>query len=244
MLLYQPLLYNLKTTQDFNCLNGNFLPFKHNIYNFTYITGNRMKILAIGRNFSDHIKELNNEPSEEPVIFSKPDTAILKNNAPFYMPDFSSNIQYEVELIIRINKEGKNIDEKFAHKYFNEIGIGIDFTARDLQQKAKEKGLPWTLAKGFNGSAPISEFLPISQFPDLNNISFSLLVNGQQRQLGNTKNMLHNFSAIISYISKFITLKKGDIIFTGTPSGVDKIKTGDLLEAFVENQKLLEVEIK
>jgi acylpyruvate hydrolase len=203
-----------------------------------------MKILAIGRNFSDHIKELNNEPSEEPVIFSKPDTAILKNNAPFYMPDFSSNIHYEVELIIRINKEGKNIDEKFAHKYFNEIGVGIDFTARDLQQKAKEKGLPWTLAKGFNGSAPISEFLPTSQFPDLNNINFSLLVNGQQRQTGNTKNMLYNFSAIISYISKFITLKKGDIIFTGTPEGVDKIKTGDLLEAFVENKKLLEVEVK
>jgi 2-keto-4-pentenoate hydratase/2-oxohepta-3-ene-1,7-dioic acid hydratase in catechol pathway len=203
-----------------------------------------MKILAIGRNFSDHIKELKNEPSEEPVIFSKPDTAILKNNAPFYMPDFSTNIQYEVELILRINKEGKGIEEKFAHKYFNEIGVGIDFTARDLQQKAKEKGLPWTLAKGFNGSAPVSDFLPISEFPDLNNINFSLLVNGEIKQSGNTKMMLFNFSAIVSYISKFITLKKGDIIFTGTPAGVDKIKIGDKLEAYVEDKKLLEVEIK
>jgi acylpyruvate hydrolase len=203
-----------------------------------------MKILAIGRNFSDHIKELNNEPPEEPVIFSKPDTALLKNNAPFYMPDFSSNIQYEVELIIKIHKEGKGIDEKFAHKYFNEIGIGIDFTARDLQQKAKEKGLPWTLAKGFNGSAPISDFLSITEFPDLNNINFSLHVNGEKKQSGNTKMMLFNFSAIISYISKFITLKKGDIIFTGTPAGVDKIKIGDTLEAYIEHKKLLEVEIK
>jgi acylpyruvate hydrolase len=203
-----------------------------------------MKILAIGRNFSDHIKELNNEPSEEPVIFSKPDTAILKNHAPFYMPNFSTNIQYEVELILKIHKEGKNIEEKFAHKYFDGIGVGIDFTARDLQQKAKEKGLPWTLAKGFNGSAPISEFLPLTQFPDLNNINFSLMVNGEQKQKGNTKMMLFNFAAIISYISKFITLKKGDIIFTGTPAGVDKIKIGDKLEAYVEDKKLLEVEIK
>jgi 2-keto-4-pentenoate hydratase/2-oxohepta-3-ene-1,7-dioic acid hydratase in catechol pathway len=203
-----------------------------------------MKILAIGRNFSDHIKELKNEPSEEPVIFSKPDTAILKNNAPFYMPDFSSNIHYEVELILKIDKEGKCIEEKFAHKYFNEIGIGIDFTARDLQQKAKEKGLPWTLAKGFNGSAPISEFLPVSTFPDLNNINFSLLVNGVKKQEGNTKLMLHNFASIISYISKFITLKKGDILFTGTPAGVDKINIGDKLEAYIEDKKLLEVEIK
>jgi len=203
-----------------------------------------MKILAVGRNYADHIKELGNERNEEPVIFSKPDTALLKNNAPFYYPDFSNNIQYEVELILRIGREGKNIDAKFAHKYFDGIGIGIDFTARDLQQKAKEKGLPWTLAKGFNGSAPVSEFLPLSDFPDLNNINFTMSVNGEERQKGNSSQMIFSFNEIISYISQFILLKKGDIIFTGTPEGVGKINVGDKLDAFIENKKLLEVEIK
>ncbi len=203
-----------------------------------------MKILAIGRNYTEHIKELENEKPEEPVIFSKPDTALLKNNAPFYLPDFSNNIHYEVELILRIGREGKNIETKFAHKYYDGIGIGIDFTARDLQQKAKEKGLPWTLAKGFNGSAPVSEFLPLSDFPDLNNINFGLLLNGEERQKGNSSQMLFSFNEIISYISRFILLKKGDIIFTGTPEGVGKINAGDKLEAFIENKKLLEVEIK
>jgi len=203
-----------------------------------------MKILAIGRNYADHVKELGNETQEEPVIFSKPDTALLKNNAPFYLPDFSNNIHYEVELILRIGREGKNIDAKFANKYFDGIGVGIDFTARDLQQKAKEKGLPWTLAKGFNGSAPVSEFLLLSDFPDLNNINFSLLLNGEERQQGNSSQMMFSFNEIISYISRFILLKKGDIIFTGTPQGVGKINLGDKLEAFIENKKLLEVEIK
>ena len=203
-----------------------------------------MKILAIGRNYTEHIKELENEKPEEPVIFSKPDTALLKNNAPFYLPDFSNNIHYEVELIVRISREGKNIETKFAHKYYDGVGIGIDFTARDLQQKAKEKGLPWTLAKGFNGSAPVSEFLPLSEFPDLDNINFGLLLNGEERQKGNSSQMLFSFNEIISYISRFILLKKGDIIFTGTPEGVGKINAGDKLEAFIENKKLLEVEIK
>jgi acylpyruvate hydrolase len=203
-----------------------------------------MKILAVGRNYADHIKELGNERNEEPVIFSKPDTALLKNNAPFYYPDFSNNIHYEVELILRIGREGKNIDAKFAHKYFDGIGVGIDFTARDLQQKAKEKGLPWTLAKGFNGSAPVSEFLPLSDFTDLGNINFNLLINGEERQKGNSSQMIFSFNEIISYISGFILLKKGDIIFTGTPEGVGKINLGDKLEAFIENKKLLEVEIK
>ncbi|HEY8401133.1 MAG TPA: fumarylacetoacetate hydrolase family protein [Cytophagaceae bacterium] len=203
-----------------------------------------MKILAIGRNYADHVKELANQLPEEPVIFSKPDTALLKKNAPFYYPDFSNNIHYEVELIIKIAREGKNIEERFAHKYYNEIGIGIDFTARDLQDKAKEKGLPWTLAKGFNGSAPISEFIPVTEFADINNINFSLKVNGEIRQSGNSGNMIHNINSIISYISKFITLKNGDIIFTGTPSGVGPIKIGDLLEAYIEDRKMLECEIK
>ncbi len=203
-----------------------------------------MKILAVGRNYAEHIKELGNEKNEEPVIFSKPDTALLKNNAPFYHPDFSNNIHYEAELILRIGREGKNIDSKFAYKYLDGIGIGIDFTARDLQQKAKEKGLPWTLAKGFNGSAPVSDFLPLSDFPDLNNISFSLQLNSKERQKGNSSEMIFSFSEIISYISKFILLKKGDIIFTGTPPGVGKVNVGDKLEAFIENKKLLEVEIK
>jgi len=203
-----------------------------------------MKILAVGRNYAEHIKELGNEKNEEPVIFSKPDTALLRNNAPFYHPEFSNNIHYEVELILRIGREGKNIDTKFAYKYFDGIGIGIDFTARDLQQKAKEKGLPWTLCKGFNGSAPVSEFLPLSDFPDLNSINFSLLLNSEERQKGNSAEMIFSFSEIISYISRFILLKKGDIIFTGTPPGVGKVNIGDKLEAYIENKKLLEVEIK
>jgi len=203
-----------------------------------------MKILAIGRNYADHIKELANERLEEPVIFSKPDTALLKNNAPFYYPGFSKDIHYEVEIIIKISKEGKHIDPKFSHKYFEEIGIGIDFTARDLQTRAKEKGLPWEIAKSFDGSAPISEFLPKNSFQDFNNINFSLSVNGEVKQQANTSLMLFKIEYIIAYISKFITLKKGDIIFTGTPKGVGPIQVGDKLEAFIESKKLLEVEVK
>ncbi|HXA01640.1 MAG TPA: fumarylacetoacetate hydrolase family protein [Cytophagaceae bacterium] len=203
-----------------------------------------MKILAVGKNYLDHIKEMNSDRPEEPVIFSKPDTALLMNNSVFYLPDFSNNVQFEAELILRICKEGKNIEEKFAHKYFDGIGFGIDFTARDLQQKAKEKGNPWTLAKGFNGSAPVSEFLPLSTFPDIHNISFSLQVNGVIRQNGNSKMMLFDFGKIISYISKFITLKKGDIIFTGTPEGVDKVSMGDKLAGFIEQNKILEIEVR
>jgi 2-keto-4-pentenoate hydratase/2-oxohepta-3-ene-1,7-dioic acid hydratase in catechol pathway len=203
-----------------------------------------MKILAIGRNYADHIAELKNEVPDEPVIFFKPDTALLKNNEPFYYPDFTQDIHYEVELLLRISKEGKNIGAKFAAKYYDALGLGIDFTARDLQSKAKSKGLPWTLAKGFNGSAPISEFLPISDFPDLKNINFKLLVNGGTKQEGNSGLMLNTFDAIIAYISRFITLKKGDIIFTGTPQGVGPIKIGDRLEGFIEDKKLLNFEIK
>lgn len=203
-----------------------------------------MKIFAIGRNYAEHIKELNNERPDEPVIFTKPETAILKNNAPFYYPDFSKDIHHEVEILLKIDKEGKNIEEKFAHKYYREIGIGIDFTARDLQQKAKEKGLPWDIAKGFNGSAPMSEFIPLSEISDLNNLNFSLRVNGELKQQGNTGLMLFNFNYIVSYLSWFFTLKKGDIIFTGTPKGVGPVKIGDRLDCFIEDKQMLSFEVK
>lgn len=209
-----------------------------------YISKNLpMKIFGIGRNYTEHIKELGNERPEEPIIFLKPDTALLRNNQPFYYPDFSNDIHHEVEIVLRINKEGKHIDEKFAAKYYDAIGIGIDFTARDLQQKAKQKGLPWTIAKGFNGSAPVSEFLPKEEF-DLQNLNFSLQVNGNTRQQGNTSYMIFSFDYIISYLSRFFTLKKGDLIYTGTPEGVAAVKQGDRLTAFVENKNLLDFEVK
>jgi 2-keto-4-pentenoate hydratase/2-oxohepta-3-ene-1,7-dioic acid hydratase in catechol pathway len=203
-----------------------------------------MKILAIGRNYTDHIKELENERPDEPVIFTKPDTALLKNNEPFYYPPYSKDIHHEVEIIIRICKEGKFVKEEHAHKYFDKIGLGIDFTARDLQSKAKEKGLPWAIAKGFNGSAPVSKWIEKHEFKDLHNISFSLKVNGELKQTGNSSLMLFSMDYIISYLSKFFTLKTGDIIFTGTPKGVGPVTIGDRLEGYIENQKLLDFEIK
>lgn len=202
-----------------------------------------MKIIAIGRNYTEHIEELNNEKPSEPVIFMKPDTALLRNDQPFYYPDFSDDIHYEVELLLKINKEGKFIQQKFAHKYYDEIGIGIDFTARDLQTKLKEKGLPWEKAKGFNGSAPISQFVDKSKF-EMGNINFSLKKNGTVQQRGNSSLMLYSFDEIIAYVSQFFTLKKGDIIFTGTPKGVGPISAGDHLEAYIEDEKMLNVEIK
>jgi 2-keto-4-pentenoate hydratase/2-oxohepta-3-ene-1,7-dioic acid hydratase in catechol pathway len=193
----------------------------------------------------EHINELNNERPEEPVIFTKPDTALLRNNAPFYYPDFSSDIHHEVELVLRICKEGKNVEEKFAHKYYDAIGIGIDFTARDLQQKAKTKGLPWDIAKGFNGSAPLSDkFIPVGDFKDLHDINFSLQVDGTYRQKGNTSLMLFSFDYIIMYLTRFFTLRTGDLIFTGTPKGVSPIKVGNVLSAFIDDEKLLEFEVK
>lgn len=204
-----------------------------------------MRIFAVGRNYAEHIKELNNERPDEPVIFTKPDTALLRNNSPFYYPDFSKDVHYEVELVLRICKEGKNIEEKFAHKYYDAIAIGVDFTARDLQQKAKEKGLPWDIAKGFNGSAPVSDkFIPVSDFKDLKDINFSLTVDGEIKQQGNTSLMLFSFDYIILYLSRFFTLRTGDLIFTGTPKGVGPVKVGNVLSAYVENEKLLEFEIK
>jgi 2-keto-4-pentenoate hydratase/2-oxohepta-3-ene-1,7-dioic acid hydratase in catechol pathway len=203
-----------------------------------------MKIIAIGRNYAEHIEELKNERPSEPVVFMKPDTAILKNNDPFYYPEYSKDIHYEVEILVKISKEGKYIQEKFAPKYYDSIGIGIDFTARDLQQKAKEKGLPWLLAKGFNGSAPISDFIDKGQFPDLQNLNFRLEVDGELKQKGNTSLMLFSIDHLIAYVSQFITLKKGDILFTGTPKGVGPIQRGNTLVAYIEDQKLLTCEIK
>ncbi|SFF31628.1 fumarylacetoacetate hydrolase family protein [Thermoflexibacter ruber] len=203
-----------------------------------------MKIIAIGRNYVAHIEELKNEKPEDPVVFCKPDTAVLKDNAPFYHPDFSKDIHHEVEILLKISKEGKNIEAKFAHKYYEEIGLGIDFTARDLQAKQKTKGLPWEIAKAFNGSAPISDFVPKTDYPDIKNLNFHLLVNGELRQKGNTSLMLYDFDTIIAYISRFFTLKKGDIIFTGTPAGVSAIKIGDRLEGFIEDKKFLDFEVK
>ncbi len=204
-----------------------------------------MRIFAIGRNYAEHIKELNNERPDEPVIFTKPDTAIIRNNGPFYYPDFSKDIHHEVELVLHICKEGKNIEEKFASKYYDSIGIGIDFTARDIQSKLKEKGLPWDIAKGFNGSAPISDkFIPVSEFKDIKDINFKLEIDGQLKQQGNTSLLLFPFEYIISYLSKFFTLRTGDLIFTGTPKGVGPVAIGNKLSAYIENEKLLEFEVK
>jgi acylpyruvate hydrolase len=203
-----------------------------------------MKIIAIGRNYAEHAKELNNPVPGVPVIFMKPDTALLKDNRPFYHPDFSTDIHHEIEIVLKVGKEGKHVNEKFAGNYFDEIALGIDFTARDIQQRHKEKGLPWELAKGFDNSAPVSNFLPKSQFADIHNLNFKLDVNGQNRQQGNTSNMLFSFEYIISFVSQYITLKKGDLIFTGTPQGVAKVNVGDRLEGYLEDQKLLDFYVK
>jgi 2-keto-4-pentenoate hydratase/2-oxohepta-3-ene-1,7-dioic acid hydratase in catechol pathway len=202
-----------------------------------------MKIIAIGRNYAAHIKELKNETPSEPVIFTKPDTALLKNNDPFYYPDFSTEIHYETEIIIRIAKEGKHIQKDFAYKYYDKIGIGIDFTARDMQSKAKEKGLPWALAKGFNGSAPVSDWYAKEDY-DLSKLQFSMTLNDESKQHGDTSNMIHSIDEIIAYVSRFFTLKTGDIIFTGTPEGVGEIKIGDRIKAYLEDKKVLDFEIK
>lgn len=203
-----------------------------------------MKIIAIGRNYIDHAKELNNPVPSEPVVFLMPDTCILNNNKPFFYPDFSDNIHYEVEIVLKINRVGKNIEEKFAHRYFDEVTVGIDFTARDLQKKAKEKGLPWEKAKAFDGSAPIGEFISLDKLTNPNAIDFSLDINGSRVQTGNSKDQIFSFSQVIAYVSRFFSLKMGDLIFTGTPAGVGAVKIGDRLEASIEGQSLLDFQIK
>lgn len=203
-----------------------------------------MKIICIGRNYAAHIEELKNEKPGKPVVFLKPDTALLKEGAPFFYPDFSENIHHEVELVLKISKEGKYIQPQFAHRYFEEIGLGIDFTARDLQDQCKAKGLPWEIAKGFNGAAPIGSFKPVNDFADLKDIDFHLEINGELKQKGNTSLMLFDFATIISYISQFFTLKKGDLIYTGTPAGVGPVKVGDRLTGFIGTEKMLDFEVK
>lgn len=203
-----------------------------------------MKIICVGRNYAEHAKELNNPLNESPVIFLKPETALLQKRQPFFIPSFSDEIHHELELVIRINKVGKNIAEKFAYKYFDELTVGIDFTARDLQQQLKSKGLPWELAKAFDGSAPTGEFIPVKDFESLSTIDFHLNLNGKTVQKGNSGDMISSFSRIVSYVSGFITLKKGDFIFTGTPAGVSKVKIGDKLEGYIGEQKLLTVNVR
>jgi len=203
-----------------------------------------MKVIAIGRNYAAHAKELNNPLPTSPVIFLKPDTAILKDNKPFYIPEFSSDIHYELEVVLKVCKEGKHIAEKFAANYFDEVGLGIDFTARDIQNIHKEKGLPWELAKAFDNSAAISHFIPKSNIPDLNDLQFELKINGETRQNGNTKNILFSFEKIIAFVSQYITLKKGDLIFTGTPEGVGQVHQGDKLEAWIGEEQFLNFDIK
>jgi acylpyruvate hydrolase len=203
-----------------------------------------MKIIAIGRNYAAHAKELNNEVPTKPVIFLKPDTAVLKDNKPFYIPDFSNDVHFELEVVLKICKEGKHIAEKFAANYYDEIGLGIDFTARDIQSQLKEKGLPWELAKAFDNSAAISNFLPKTNFTDLYDLGFELKINNETRQNGHTSNLLFSFEKIIAFVSQYITLKKGDLIFTGTPEGVGQIKQGDRLAAWLAGEQLLNFNIK
>lgn len=203
-----------------------------------------MKIICIGRNYHGHISELKNKITNEPLFFLKPDTAIQPKGHPFFIPDFSNNIHYEVELVIKVSKNGKNINEQFSHKYYEEIGLGIDFTARDIQNQCKELGHPWEKAKGFDGSAQISHKFINKNDLDLNNICFKLEKNQQIVQNGNSKDMIYSFDYIISYVSKFYTIRAGDLIYTGTPAGVDRVEIGDKLIGYLEEEKILSVNIK
>jgi len=203
-----------------------------------------MKLICIGRNYSKHIEELENERPKSPVVFIKPDSAILLKKQPFFIPEFSNDVHHEVEILVKIKKIGKYIDRKFAHKYYDEIGLGIDFTARDLQSDLKSKGLPWEKAKSFDGAAVIGDWLPKKDFKDVNQINFTLKKNGETVQVGNTSHMLWKIDELIEYVSKYFTLKIGDIIFTGTPSGVSAVKTNDQLTGFIEGQQLFAIKIK
>ena len=202
-----------------------------------------MKIICVGRNYAKHISELQNDKPENPVLFLKPDSAVLLKQHPFVIPEFSNDIHHEVEVLVKIKKVGKYIDEKFASSYYDEIGLGIDFTARDLQSKLKEKGLPWEISKAFDGSALIGNFVDKNTL-DLNQTNFSLFVNGKEVQKGNTDQMLWKIDALIGYISQFFTLKIGDIIFTGTPEGVARINPDDVLEGYLENNKMFRINVK
>ncbi|OUR95577.1 2-hydroxyhepta-2,4-diene-1,7-dioate isomerase [Flavobacteriales bacterium 34_180_T64] len=203
-----------------------------------------MKLICIGRNYTEHIKELDNEKPTDPVVFLKPDTSLLLKKQPFFIPDFSEDIHHEVEILVKINRVGKHIDKKFAHKYYNEIGLGIDFTARDLQAQLKAKGLPWEKAKAFDGAAVVGNWLAKKEFSDVNNINFSLEKNGSIVQQGSTSHMLWKIDELIEYVSKYFTLKIGDIIFTGTPAGVGKVVANDKLNGFLEDKQLFSITIK
>jgi 2-keto-4-pentenoate hydratase/2-oxohepta-3-ene-1,7-dioic acid hydratase in catechol pathway len=203
-----------------------------------------MKIICIGRNYIEHAHELNNPVPAEPVFFMKPETALIRAGLPFFYPDFSKDVHFEVELVLHICKLGKHISEKFAHTYYDKIGIGIDFTARDVQSICKQKGLPWEIAKAFDGSAPVSKFIPRENFTDLYDINFSLEKNNETVQKGNSGMIIFNFEKIITYLSRFVTLKIGDLIFTGTPAGVGPVSIDDNLKAYIEDEKLLDINIK
>ena len=203
-----------------------------------------MKIICIGMNYPAHLAELNNPLPEEPVFFMKPETALIRAGLPFFVPDFSNEVHYEVELVLSISKLGKHIQERFAHTYYQEIGIGIDFTARDVQRMCREQGLPREKAKAFDGSGPVSKFIPLTNLENPSDISFSLKKNGELVQQGRSSDMIFNFNQLISYVSKYATLKMGDMLFTGTPSGVGPVKPGDRLEAFLEDKKMLDIKVK
>lgn len=203
-----------------------------------------MKIICIGRNYTEHIEELSNERPEEPVVFIKPDSAVLPREQDFFIPDFSNDVHYEVELLVKIKKVGKHIHKRFAHKYYDEVGLGIDFTARDLQKKLKDKGLPWEKAKGFDGAAVIGKWLSKSDLPAIDDLNFTLSKNGEIVQRGHTAKMLWKVDELVSYVSTFFTLKKGDILFTGTPSGVGKIKPNDYLSGTLEGEEMFAIKIQ
>lgn len=204
-----------------------------------------MKILAVGMNYAEHNKELNNTLLlKEPVIFSKPESAVIRENKPFFIPDFAERFDYETELVVRINRLGKNIPERFAHRYYDEVTLGIDFTARDIQEKLRKEGLPWELCKAFDGSAAIGEFIPKTELPPVQDIHFHLDIEGETVQRGHTADMIHSIDSLIAYVSQFFTLKTGDLIFTGTPAGVGPVCEGMHLNAYIEDRKVLEQRIK
>ena len=203
-----------------------------------------MKIICIGRNYHEHARELNNPVPDKPVFFMKPDSALVIRNRPFFYPDFSSDIHHEIEVVIKINRLGRSIEPRFASRYYSEIALGVDFTARDLQSECKKNGLPWEIAKGFDYSAPVSKFLPVESFEDVHKLDFHLDINGKRVQTGNTSEMIFSFEQVISYVSRFITLKTGDLIYTGTPAGVGPVSQGDRLTGYIQDKKMLDFPVK
>jgi len=203
-----------------------------------------MKIICIGRNYADHAREFGNDVPENPIFFLKPDTSVVVRNRPFFYPDFSEDIHYETEIVLKICRLGKNISPRFAHRYYKELTVGIDFTARDLQRECKKNGWPWEIAKGFEGSAPLGKFVHKDKFGDIHNLPFALQLNGHTVQSGNTADLIFSFEDLIAYVSRFFTLKMGDLIFTGTPAGVGPVQVGDRLTAFIEDKKLLDFRVK